>query len=126
MQDFRLVAVLTLALGIAVKATVFSWIDSVGVAPPEFRGTTVGLVYDLWMPITLASEMGGGPTLSYRGCRDLTSTMVRLKPGLSLDPAQAEVSALAKRLAAEYPAPTGAWMRWWCRCGQVIWARKQS
>jgi MacB-like periplasmic core domain len=26
----------------------------IGVAPPEFRGTTVGLVYDFWMPITMA------------------------------------------------------------------------
>ena len=36
----------------------------VGVAPREFRGTTVGLVYDVWMPITMAGEMGAGPTLS--------------------------------------------------------------
>ncbi len=46
----------------------------IGVAPPDFRGTTVGLVYDVWMPITMAGEMGTGPVLSYRGCRDLTST----------------------------------------------------
>jgi hypothetical protein len=75
----------------------------VGVAPREFRGSTVGLVHDLWMPIRTASEMGAGPTLSYRGCRDLTSTIVRLKPGVTLGQAQAEVSALAKRLVAEYP-----------------------
>ena len=75
----------------------------IGIAPPEFRGSTVGLVYDAWIPITMANEMGTGPTLNYRGCRDLTSTIVRLKPGVTLDQAQAEVSALAKRLAAEYP-----------------------
>ena len=75
----------------------------IGVAPPEFRGSTVGLVYDVWMPITMASEMGAGPTLDYRGCRDLTSTIVRLKPGVTLDQAQAEISVLAKRLAAQYP-----------------------
>ena len=75
----------------------------IGVAPPDFRGSTVGLVYDVWMPITMAEEMGTGPVFNYRGCRDLTSTIVRLKPGVTLDQAQAEVSALAKRLAAEYP-----------------------
>jgi putative ABC transport system permease protein len=76
----------------------------IGVAPPDFRGSTVGLVYDVWMPITMAGEMGTGEgTLNYRGCRDLTSTIVRLKPGITLDQAQAEVSALTKRLAAEYP-----------------------
>jgi predicted permease len=75
----------------------------IGVAPPDFRGTTVGLVYDIWIPVTMANEMGAGPTLTYRGCRDLTSTLVRLKPGVTLDQASAEVSALARRLAAAYP-----------------------
>jgi predicted permease len=75
----------------------------IGVAPPEFRGTTVGLVYDVWMPITMAPEMGSGPTLNYRGCRDLTSTIVRLKPGVTLDQAREEMSAVARRLALAYP-----------------------
>src|ERR1700757_4931959 len=76
----------------------------IGVAPPEFRGTTVGLVYDVWMPITMAEAMGtGGGTLNYRGCRDLTSTIVRLKPGITMEQARSKVRALAKRLAAAYP-----------------------
>jgi predicted permease len=76
----------------------------IGVAPPDFRGSTVGLVYDVWMPTTMAGQMGTGDgTLNYRGCRDLTSTIVRLKPGVTLAQAQEEVSALAKRLAAAYP-----------------------
>ena len=76
----------------------------IGVAPPDFRGTTVGMVYDVWMPITMAEAMvTGSATLNYRGCRDLTSTIVRLKPGVTLDQARDEVGALAKRLAAAYP-----------------------
>jgi len=75
----------------------------VGVAPPEFRGSTAGFVYDVWIPIAMAREMGAGPTLTYRGCRDLTSTLVRLAPGVTLDQAGAEVRALAERLAAAYP-----------------------
>ena len=75
----------------------------IGVAPPDFRGSTVGLVYDVWMPITMAEDLGTGPEFSYRGCRDLTSTIVRLKPGVTLDQAREEISALAKRLAAQYP-----------------------
>ena len=75
----------------------------IGVAPPDFRGSTVGLVYDVWMPITMAEEMGTGPEFTYRGCRDLTSTIVRLKPGVTLEQAKDEVSALAMRLAAVYP-----------------------
>jgi hypothetical protein len=36
----------------------------VGVVPPEFRGSTGVLVSGVWMPITMASEMGRGATLS--------------------------------------------------------------
>jgi MacB-like periplasmic core domain len=36
----------------------------IGVAPPDFRGSTVGLVYDVWMPITMAGEMGTGPVFT--------------------------------------------------------------
>jgi predicted permease len=76
----------------------------IGVTPPDFRGSTVGLVYDVWMPISMAEDMGTGDgTLNYRGCRDLTSTIVRLKPGVTLDQARDQASALAKRLAAAYP-----------------------
>ena len=35
----------------------------IGVAPPDFRGSTVGLVYDVWMPISMAEDMGTGPVL---------------------------------------------------------------
>jgi predicted permease len=79
-------------------------LNIIGVAPPAFRGTTVGIVYDVWMPITMATAMGTGTgTLGFRGTRDLTSTIARLKPGVTIGQARAEVSALAKRLAATYP-----------------------
>jgi len=32
----------------------------VGVAPPQFHGSLVGVVFDVWMPITMAPEMGTG------------------------------------------------------------------
>ncbi|HWR53438.1 MAG TPA: ABC transporter permease, partial [Bryobacteraceae bacterium] len=67
----------------------------VGVAPPEFRGSLVGVVFDVWMPITMATAMGTGDgTLHYRGCRDLTSMIVRLKPGVAIEQADAEVAGL--------------------------------
>ncbi len=76
----------------------------VGVAPPKFRGSLVGLVFDVWIPVTMATAMGTGDgTLHYRGCRDITSTIVRLKPGVTIEQAGAEVAALARRLAAMYP-----------------------
>jgi predicted permease len=75
----------------------------VGVAPPGFRGSTVGFAYDVWMPITMATEMGTGPVFTYRGCRDLTSTLLRLAPGVTIERARAEADAVGKRLAAAYP-----------------------
>jgi hypothetical protein len=76
----------------------------IGVAPPEFHGSLVGVVFDVWMPVTMATAMGTGDgTLHYRGTRDITSTIVRLKPGVTIEQAGAEVEALARRLAAMHP-----------------------
>ncbi len=77
----------------------------IGVAPREFHGTLAGVLYDVWMPVTMATAMGtGNGTLHYRGTRDETSTIVRLKHGVTIEQARAEVAALGKRLAALYPA----------------------
>ena len=76
----------------------------IGVAPPEFHGSLVGVVFDVWMPVTMATAMGtGNGTLHYRGTRDITSTIVRLKPGVTIAEAGAEVEALARQLAATHP-----------------------
>jgi predicted permease len=57
------------------------------------------------MPVTMATAMGtGNGTLHYRGTRDETATIVRLKPGVTIEQARAEVAALGRRLAAAYPA----------------------
>ncbi len=76
----------------------------IGVAPPEFRGSLTGVVFDVWAPITMATDMGtGAGTLNSRGCRDITSTIARLKPGVTVEQASAEAAAVAKELAATYP-----------------------
>jgi predicted permease len=77
----------------------------IGVAPREFHGTLAGVLYDVWIPITMATAMGTGDgTLHYRGTRDETSTIVRLKPGVGIPQARAEVAALGKRMATWFPA----------------------
>jgi predicted permease len=77
----------------------------IGVAPPGFRGSLAGVMFDVWAPVTLATAMGtGNGTLHFRGTRDETSTIVRLKPGVRLEQARAEVAALGRRLADMYPA----------------------
>ncbi|MGA3043195.1 MAG: ABC transporter permease [Bryobacteraceae bacterium] len=77
----------------------------VGVAPNGFHGTLAGVLFDVWIPINMATAMGsGGGTLHYRATRDETSTIVRLRPGVTIEQARAEAAALGKRLAALYPA----------------------
>ena len=76
----------------------------IGVAPRGFHGSLAGVVFDVWAPATMATAMGTGDgTLHYRGTRDQTSTIVRLKPGVTLEQARSEVNALGLRLAALYP-----------------------
>ncbi len=76
----------------------------IGVAPPNFRGSLTGVVFDVWAPITMAEAMGTGKwTLTYRATRDLTSAIARLKPGVTVEQASAEVATMAKLLAAAHP-----------------------
>jgi predicted permease len=91
------------ALGSAIRLNRHE-LTIIGVAPPEFHGSLVGLALDLWMPVTMATAMGTGDgTLHYRATRDIASTIVRLKPGVSIEQAGAEVEALSRQLEAEYP-----------------------
>ena len=45
----------------------------------------------------------GDGTLNYRGTRDITSTIVRLKRGVTIEQAGAEVEALSRQLEATHP-----------------------
>jgi predicted permease len=71
----------------------------VGVMPPLF--SFPGMM-DAWLPLRidpLAFTRGGGPALE---STQLNATG-RLKPGATLETAQAEMSAIAGRLAADHP-----------------------
>jgi len=78
----------------------------VGIAPPGFA---VPPKSQLWLPLALdyAKE--------HRGAHYL-AVMARLRPGVSLERAQAEMSALAGRLERQYPDSNTGWgvtlMRW--------------
>jgi predicted permease len=75
----------------------------VGVVPESFRGTMPGLQFDIWVPITMQGQLTGDwDWLEDRNARPL-ALMARLKPGGGVEQAEAEVSAVAKRLAQEYP-----------------------
>ncbi|MEO8596093.1 MAG: ABC transporter permease [Candidatus Solibacter sp.] len=76
----------------------------VGVAPPEFRGTMPGLVFDIWVPATMAHELGmlSERALRSRGNRTMYA-IARLRDGTTRQRASAEALAYSRSLAAAYP-----------------------
>jgi len=75
----------------------------VGVAPKGFYGTFVGWAFQFWVPASMQAQFDAGVyKLEDRGARWIEG-FVRLKPGVSLEQAQAEISAVAKRLETDFP-----------------------
>ena len=77
----------------------------VGVAPAGFAGTFVGYAIEFWVPTSMQErfESGGVYKLEDRGARWIEG-FARLRPGATREQAQAEIAAVAERLAAAYPA----------------------
>jgi putative ABC transport system permease protein len=73
----------------------------VGVAPPDFRGSVSGLVFDVWVPVMMEPQLTGVGAwmLRDRQTRQLTA-IARLKPGVTLDQARAEIAELARYMAS--------------------------
>jgi predicted permease len=86
----------------------------VGVAPQGFFGTFVGWAINFWVPASMEQIFGGGGyKLEDRSARWIEA-YVRLKPGVSRQQAQQEISAISARLDADYPATNrGRGMRLW-------------
>jgi macrolide transport system ATP-binding/permease protein len=75
----------------------------VGVAPKGFYGTFVGYAFQFWVPASMQTQFDGGVyKLEDRGARWIEG-FVRLKPGVTIDQEQAELSAIASRLESAYP-----------------------
>jgi len=76
----------------------------VGVAPEGFYGTFVGHPIQFWVPASMQERfVPGGYQLEDRGGLWIEG-FARLKPGVSLEQGQAEISSIAKRLEKEYLA----------------------
>ncbi len=76
----------------------------IGVAPEGFYGTFVGWAMQFWVPTSMQERFDPtGYKLEDRGARWIEG-FVRLKPGVAPQQAQAEISAIAKRLETAYPA----------------------
>jgi predicted permease len=75
----------------------------IGVMPRGFFGTFVGYQFQFWVPASMEDAFdGGGYKLENRGGRWIEG-FAFLKPGVTIAQAQAELSAIGKRLEAAYP-----------------------
>ncbi|HEX2188844.1 MAG TPA: ABC transporter permease [Longimicrobiaceae bacterium] len=78
----------------------------VGVAPEGFRGSLRGVSFDLWVPAAAGEAVGfGADDLEGRGNRG-SFVVARLRPGVTLERAQARLDVVARGLHAAYP---GTW-----------------
>jgi predicted permease len=76
----------------------------IGVAPKDFTGTNLGGGPDMWLPMMMHNEVQADLAMFYDGRRGLAFNLVgRLKPGVTIEQAQAASSALAYQLEQEYP-----------------------
>lgn len=76
----------------------------IGVAPEGFYGTCVGWPIQFWVPVSMQETFEpGGYKLEDRGAPWIEG-FARLKPGVTIEQAQQEISAVAKRLETDYLA----------------------
>lgn len=73
----------------------------VGILPASFRYPDGAPPQDVWIPV--AQDPLFGPLMS-EARRGLLGGVARLKPGISIAQANAELSTMAARLATQYPA----------------------
>jgi macrolide transport system ATP-binding/permease protein len=75
----------------------------IGVAPERFHGTFIGYSFNFWVPTSMQETFDStGYKLEDRGARWIESYAF-LKPGVTRQQAQAELSAIAQRLENDFP-----------------------
>ncbi|HZI61632.1 MAG TPA: ABC transporter permease [Pyrinomonadaceae bacterium] len=75
----------------------------VGVTPEAFTGSKFALAMDFWIPMAMVEELRRSPGLLADRDSHWMNVLARLKPGVTLDQATAEMQAIAARLNQTYP-----------------------
>src|SRR5467141_2706094 len=76
---------------------------SIGVAPERFHGTFIGYSFNFWVPTSMQETFDNtGYKLEDRAARWIEGYAF-LKPGVTRQQGEAELSAIAKRLENDYP-----------------------
>jgi predicted permease len=76
----------------------------IGVAGAGFRGVLIDSVADVWIPLSMHEAVGRGKGLDTLRDAAWIALIGRLKPGVSLGEARAQIGAIGQQLAAAYPA----------------------
>ncbi len=76
----------------------------VGVTPPAFQGSTSGLRFDLWLPVTSARHLAeSGKELLESRADTWLNVLGRLGSGRSREQAQSEATLLLQQIAGQFP-----------------------
>jgi len=77
----------------------------VGVMPPDFQhpNPEARRPVEMWVPLAVSDVMRNGRR------SDFLSVIARLKPGVSVEQASAEMTTIASRLEQQYPDTNSAW-----------------
>jgi len=75
----------------------------IGVVPERFTGTDLGRAPDIWVPMSMYAQVGLSDTMMNERQNHWLSVIGRLKPGVTVEQAQARVNVLGKQLTQEYP-----------------------
>src|SRR5262249_40923949 len=79
----------------------------IGVAPDGFTGSAGAISNDVWGPLMMQGQVNPSGDQSTVGGSRWLSAMARLKPGVTIDRAQAEMRVIGKQLEQEYSQDKG-------------------
>jgi predicted permease len=75
----------------------------VGVAPEQFKGTKFALRMEFWVPLMMRARMNFNDAWRTDRSRQSLGLMGRLKPGVTIAQAEADLSLIAQELEKSYP-----------------------
>jgi predicted permease len=77
--------------------------EVIGVTPASFTGSKFALSLDFWVPMAMVEELRRSPGLLTDRGSHWMNVLGRLKPGVTMDQASLELTAIAARLNQAYP-----------------------
>ncbi len=80
----------------------------IGVAPPHFSGEVVGSPTDIWIPLSMQAQVNPGDSRLDRRDTNWLLCIGRLKPGVSIQNARAEMVTLVENVLIDYEGAAGS------------------